>query len=274
MSVSCLTPASQPLATHHAANLWAACALREAPTAPLHRPQLQGEPTLLLHEERAIRMNSWFRQLDAVLQRAVLGACSVRRVRAGTVLLRSGPVQAWYGVAQGVVKVSTPLETGRRLTVALLRPGQWFGEEAVFDPNAQLEAVAYTDVTLIWMPRTTLMTLVDQHARLGLALGQLTMHRTRWLTAQLASAVSMSLRQRLAHLLRLIGRDFGDLRPEGTRLWLRLSQRDLSDMLGVCRQRINVCLKQMEREQVLCTQNGHLILQMEALRAVAEAPSE
>jgi CRP/FNR family cyclic AMP-dependent transcriptional regulator len=249
---------------------WAEACLRGAPTAPLHRPQLHGEPTLLLHEEQAVRGNSWFRQLDGELQRAVLAACSVRRVRSGAVLLRgNSPAQAWYGLAQGAVRISTPLDSGRRLTLSLLRPGQWFGDAAVFDSQPQVEAQACTDATLLWMPRTTLLSLMEQHRGLGMALAQLNCHRTRLLTAQLTAAVSMSLRQRLAHLLLHMSRRFGEPHAKGVRLWLKLSQRDLSDMLGVCRQRVNVCLKQMEREHMLATAQGHLLLQTEALSAMA-----
>ncbi len=248
---------------------WADLGRPTAPTAPLHRPQLHGEPTLLLHEERAVRNNSWFRGLDVDLQRALLAACSVRRVRAGTVLLRgAGSAPAWYGLAQGAVRTSTPLDSGRRLTLALLRPGQWFGDGAMLDQAPQLEAQACTEATLLWMPRACLLKLLEQHHGLGMALAQLNGYRTRLLTAQLTAAVSMSLRQRLAYLLLHMAEHFGEPQGQGVKLWLKLSQRDLSDMLGVCRQRVNVCLKQMEREQTLATIQGHLLLQPEALRAM------
>lgn len=244
-------------------------------TAPLHRPQLHGEPTLLMHEERAIRSNAWFRQLDSELQSALLAAASVRRVRAGATLLRShAPAEIWYGLAHGAVRLSTSLESGRQLTLALVHPGQWFGDVSLLDAQPRWEAQACADSTLLWMPRATLTQLLAQHPSLGLALARLSSYRTRLITAQLTAALSMSLRQRLAYLLLHMGRRFGQPVADGVRVNLKLSQRDLSDMLGVCRQRVNVCLKQMEREQLLCSQHGHLVLQMEPLRTVAETAVE
>ena len=233
-----------------------------AATAPPHRPPLQGEPTLWLHEEHAIRRNAWFAGLEPALQRVVLAACSVRRVRAGTVIERGHiPAQTWDGLAQGAVRLSAPMDSGRSLTLSLLGPGHWFGDGAVLDGSTLFEAQACTDVTLLWMPGATLRHLLTLHPMLGMALVQLHHRRTRLLTAQLTAAVSLSLRQRLAHLLLHMARRFGDVGPGGQRrLWVKLSQRDLSDMLGVSRQRLNMCFKQLEREQAVGVERGHLVL--------------
>lgn len=243
-----------------------------AATAPPHRPPLQGEPTLLLHEEHAIRRNAWFASLEPGLQRVVLAACSVRRVRAGTVVERGhAPAQTWYGLAQGAVRLSAPMDSGRSFTFSLLGPGHWFGDGAVLDGRTLFEAQACTDITLLWMPGPTLRQLLASHPALGVALVQLNHQRTRLLTAQLTAAVSLSLRQRLAHVLLHMGRRFGDAWPGGRRrLWVKLSQRDLSDMLGVSRQRLNMCFKQLEREQAVGMAHGHLVLSPGDLARVAQ----
>lgn len=242
---------------------------------PASRQPLRGEPTLYLHEERALRVNPWFSELAPDLQRALLGAASVRRVRAGTTLLRSSlRSESWYALAHGVVRMSVPLDTGRHLTLSLLRPGEWFGDVSMLDDAPPWEAEALSDSTLLWMPRAALLTLLEQHPSLGLALAKLNSQRTGQLTRLLASAVSQPLRQRVAQLLVHVGKRFGVAHPAGTRVTLKLSQRDLADMLGVCRQRVNVCLKRMERESLVCMDDGHLVVQLTALRDVVDAPPE
>lgn len=232
------------------------------PSTSLHWPPLRPRGEMLMAEERAILQNTWFQGLRADVQQAVLGSASIRRVRAGTPLLRMhAQAEAWYGLARGAVRIGTPLETGRRLTLGLLKPGEWFGDVSVLDDGPPpWEAETCADSTLLWVPRGALLELLDQHPSLGVALARLNSQRARQFTQMLAGAVSQPLRQRVAGLLLDIARRFGDAQPEGQRVHLRLSQQDMADMLGVCRQRVNACLKQLEREDLFKLDEGHLLL--------------
>ncbi|NDY91261.1 Crp/Fnr family transcriptional regulator [Ideonella livida] len=246
-----------------------------APTGGYGRTAMRPEPALHLHEERAVVQNPWFQELGADLQRALMAACSVRRVRAGTTLLRSNlRAESWYGLALGVVRLSVPLDNGRHLTLSLVRPGEWFGDVSMLDERSPWEAEALTDVTLLWMPRAALLDLLERFPAFGLALARLNSTRTRQLTQLLAGAVSQPLRQRVAQLLVYVGKRFGVPHAAGTRVTLKLSQRDLADMLGVCRQRVNVCLKRMERESLVQVDDGHLVLQLTGLRTVVTSPPD
>ena len=87
---------------------------RRDPTAP----ELAGVP--------------WLDRLDGDEHTQVLAEMRVVTVQPGELLCRVGrPVTYWFGVVEGLLKMSTDNEKGQTTTFTGVPPGGWFGEGTV-----------------------------------------------------------------------------------------------------------------------------------------------
>jgi CRP/FNR family transcriptional regulator, cyclic AMP receptor protein len=242
-----------------------------------------GHAKLTAPELQAVRGDAWFASLGTELQHAILARATVRRLRAGAVLIRggsgggagggSGGHDAWYGVAAGAVRLSTSLASGRQVNFQLVEPGAWFGDIPLIDGlAAPCDAETCADSTLLVLRKEDLLQLLARHADFGIALARLNGRRTRALMGLFADALSLPLENRLARQLLQLARRFGT-RAAGNavRIGLKLSQQDLADLLGASRQRVNAGLKRLERDGVLWLATGRWeVLDLEALEVLAD----
>jgi putative peptide zinc metalloprotease protein len=91
---------------------------------------------------------------------------------AGAVLLREGePGDRLYLLAEGRVEVSTEGPRGA-VPLAVLGPGETFGEIALLDPRGERQATitALTPIRLLSLPRSAVEALIAAHPAIGAAL--------------------------------------------------------------------------------------------------------
>ena len=70
----------------------------------------------------------WFTSLPRKQQDTLQAAVFSLRARKGTTLLPANePVQGWYAVLSGLVKIESHVGAGRCSTFLGLAPGEWFG---------------------------------------------------------------------------------------------------------------------------------------------------
>ena len=76
-------------------------------------------------------------------QRRVLAAATRRRYERGDVVFHQGdPGGTFHLVDRGRIKIATLLPTGESTTLAILGPGESFGEQALLTPDAARTATA------------------------------------------------------------------------------------------------------------------------------------
>ena len=96
--------------------------------------------------------------------------------------------------------------------------------------------------------------------------------RLRRANAAIADIALMTLEGRLARLLTRLGEEYGTSASAGTRIELKLSQKDLSALVGGSREKVNRRLRQWEDEGTIAKDQGYLILRRpERLRAFLDA---
>lgn len=249
--------------------------LRGPAAAVVGLAAVAGHAKLTAPELQAVRGDAWFASLGPELQHAILARATVRRLRAGAVLIRggSGAGEAWYGVAAGAVRLSTSLASGRQVNFQLVEPGAWFGDIPLIDGlAAPCDAETCAESTLLALRKDDLLQLLARHADFGIALARLNGRRTRALMGLFADALSLPLENRLARQLLQLARRFGTRAAgDAVRIGLKLSQQDLADLLGASRQRVNAGLKRLERDGVLWLATGRWeVLDLQALEVLAE----
>ena len=171
-------------------------------------------------------------------------------------------------LVQGLVKLCHLTPDGREAVLHLIRPGNMFGEAAVFqDGSYPANAVAMEAAETLFVPTGPLKALIAANPELALRmLGALSL-RLRMFTRKLESMTTRDASQRLAayllHRSRLQGRT--------TDLRLDVSREVLANMLGTARETISRVFSRLAEMGVIALKGRTLsILDPERLRAVAD----
>ncbi|MFA5678309.1 MAG: Crp/Fnr family transcriptional regulator [Pseudomonas sp.] len=212
-----------------------------------------------------LQHNSLFRGLPRDALEEVAGFCRVRRFRDRQLIHARGDLpDGMYSVIKGSIRATTSSDDGREALLALMDAGAWFGESSLFDglPRAY-DAHAQGDCELLFVPRNGIEDLLERRPQIYRNIVQLLCQRIRLSLILLETNALLPLEGRLANRLLLLSQDSGDqITPD-----LRLSQEDLSQMLGTTRQSINRVLKLWESQNIVERHyRGLRILDFSALR--------
>lgn len=198
-------------------------------------------------ESDLLRANPWFASLPAALADAVLAAGRVHKLAAGEVLFRQGDAPGdWHAVCSGAIKASSTSADGTESILAVLEPGNWFGEISLLDGGPRVhDATAVGATTVFAVPADAFARLM-QDAVFATALARLMAGRLRTLFGIVEDATLRPTRARLARRLALLARGDATLAAEPRRQ-LPVSQEALAMMLGLTRQTLSRELGELAR---------------------------
>ena len=189
-----------------------------------------------------------------------------RMVPSGGFVCRKGePVDHWYGVIEGLAKMSSDWASGKTASYTGIAAGGWFGEGSMLKAEPRrYDVIALRDTRVACMRGETFHWLLDHsiafnrfiinqiNERLGLFIGLLESERLLDIDARVARAVAA-----LFHPV---------LQP-GMELCISISQEEIGYLAGVSRQRVNRALQTLEQTSFLSTQYGGVtVLDLDALR--------
>jgi CRP-like cAMP-binding protein len=208
----------------------------------------------LLHEA------DWFQRLNADAKDRVLSDLFERRFESGETVARKGEQSSsWIGVAEGLLKISVVIRSGKVVMFTGIPQGAWVGEGSVFKRELRrYDIIAMRPSRVIHMPRATFQWLLDTNIdfnhmiisrlneRLGQYIGMMEIDRLSDPVARVARAIGTLYNPVLyAHM--------GPL--------LQLSQTELGELIGMTRQSIASALKQLEAEELISTKYGGVLVQ-------------
>ena len=189
------------------------------------------------------------------------------RFRAGTTIFAQGsPGDSLLAVLEGEVHITAPSAEGREVIFAIVEPGQTFGEVALLDgKDRTADAVARTDCTLLVIDRRDFLPFLREHPEIALRLLPLLCEQIRRMSEHVQDALFLDQPARLAKKLLALAEARGRTTPEGKRLSLSLSQRELGNFLGMPRETVNRQLRTWQAEAVIALDKGAITLKNEAL---------
>ena len=220
----------------------------------------------------ALSRSALFQVLQPAEIDAVLAQAAVRRVGRNEFILRRGdPSSGANIVVSGRVRIGTMSEDGREVTLGVLGPGDVIGEMSVLDgEDVSADATALEDCVLLFIERARFLRLLRSDADLCLRMMAVLCRRIRRSNAALEDMALLDLGARLARLLLRLAQDYGAPAGRGTRIEVKLSQKDLGTLVGSSREKVNKQLREWETEDVLGKDQGRLvILRPEVLNAAA-----
>lgn len=206
-------------------------------------------------------------QMRMVEERTVM-----REIRRKEVLYLPGDAgDRIYLLKRGVVKISTLTDDGKEIILALLRPGEVFGEESVLeDAPRDHMAEAYEDALICVITRQDFMGILRAHPEMAFKVTKLVGFRLRTLRNRVEGLLFKGAPARLAQTLLDLARDHGVKDDDGVLLPLRLSQQDLANLIGVTRESVNLALADFRSRGLVEMEGRSLRLRRpEALQALA-----
>lgn len=203
---------------------------------------------------------SLFRGLSAEERNALIARAHLRKFNPGdTIFLVGSPGDSMMALLSGCVRISVPSAEGKEIVLAILRPGEIFGEIALLDGKERsAEAKAITEVScLAVLNRRDVMSFLDRHPTAWAALVEVLCERLRHTNQQFAEVALMQVPVRLAKtLLRLT-----TVRPgPKSRAEVQLSQRELGSMVGATRESVNKCLGDWQHRGIVRIEEGAIIV--------------
>ncbi|WP_028254120.1 Crp/Fnr family transcriptional regulator [Variovorax paradoxus] len=232
------------------------------------------KPRLSAPHRAAMERNPWFTSMPRAQREALLGAGELIHVRRGAMVFRQGdPIHAagggFYGLLAGTIKISSLRQDGREAILAVLEPGNWFGEITLIDGSPRThDATALEALDLLVVPPAAFAQQM-RDVVFANAVAAMLAARVRMLYGLTEDATLRSLRARVAHRLLVLAR--GDATQSvQLRRTLMLPQEALAMMLGVTRQTLSKELNTLAGEGVLALGYGRIELRsIDALQALA-----
>ena len=169
---------------------------------------------------------------------------------------------AIYLLKTGHVRLYRLTEDSKEITLAILRPGDVFGELALFEETRRTTFAETIDDSHICAAS------IDDFSKLMAHRPQLTMmvarqiaHRRNEAETRLAGLAYGSVRGRLSSALRQLAAEHGErLEDESVRINIRLSHQELANIIGTSRESCTIELGRLQKEKIVCVDDRHHIV--------------
>jgi CRP/FNR family cyclic AMP-dependent transcriptional regulator len=223
----------------------------------------------LIDKRSLLRSHPFFKDLeDAVIDWLVPHAVS-RRVKKGTVLFRKGDTGSeLYAICVGAVRISSPSEQGGDAIFNLMIPGDIFGEISFLDKGPRTaDAIVVETGELMVIQRRDFFVLLRERPEVSMRLIEILCSRLRRTSEQVEDIVFLDVPNRLAKaLLHLYRRSSSN---EATNR-IRITQHEVSQMIGVSRESTNKQLRDWQRRKWLKLERNYIVvLAVDALKRLA-----
>ena len=209
---------------------------------------------------------------DAVFDvQAFLDSAGAARKRmaygaAAVIFSQGDPCDTVMYIQRGSIKLSVLSHAGKEAVVAVLGPGDFFGEGALADQPVRIgTATAMTDSTVLVIDkREMIRVLNEQHAFSNRFIAYMLARNIR-VEADLVDQLFNSSEKRLARTLLLLAR-YGK-EGSGQRVLPKVSQETLAEMIGTTRSRVNFFMNKFKKLGFI-DYDGHITVHPSLLSVV------
>jgi len=194
-----------------------------------------------------------FKGLSAEDRAELAALMRKHKVKKGETLFRKGSEGATlYIIQEGAIKIALPSRLGDQRIVTIFSAGDFFGEMALLDGMPRsADAIAVEKSVLFLLNRSDFLRFLKKsEAATGTILASLSM-RLRKTDELLEDTSFLNISARLAKKLLDIGETFGNRDGNAVEIRLRLTQKDLADLVGATRESINKELRILREKGLL-----------------------
>ena len=208
----------------------------------------------------------WLAQLAPEPRAVAVAELRVTDARAGDLVCRTGrPVTYWFGLIDGLLKMSSDTSDGRSMTFTGLPPGGWFGEGTVLKREAYRYNVQALRTSLVaGLPVDTFHWLLDR----SIGFNRFVMNQLNERLGQFIAAREIDrMTQPELRVARNLAALFHPTLFPGVGEVLRITQQELAYLVGLSRQRVNRALTELQAQGLIRIEYGGLrVLDLHGLR--------
>ncbi|MBJ7419390.1 MAG: Crp/Fnr family transcriptional regulator [Rhodoferax sp.] len=235
-------------------------------------------PESVLHARRRPLTESellaipWMRLLTEEERARAATDLKIAEASPGETLCRTGrPVTYWFGVIDGLLKMSTDNAQGQTITYTGIPPGGWFGEGTAL----KRESYRYNIETLR-KSRVAGLHVDTFHWLLDHSIGfnRFVMNQLNERLAQFIAAREIDrMNNPDVRVARSLAALFNPVLYPGVGEVLRITQQELAYLVGLSRQRVNEALNTLQSQGSIRVEYGGLrVLDLAALRSPSLLP--
>ena len=213
-----------------------------------------------------LRHIPWLARLDVFERDRVLADLRVVTVQPGELVCRVGrPVTYWFGVVDGLLKMSNDSALGIPITFTGVPSGGWFGEGTVLKNEVYRYNIQALRRSLVaGITTDTFHWLLDRSIAFNRFI-------TNHLNERLGQFIAAREIDRLTHpderVARSLAALFHPVLYPGVGELLRITQQELGYLVGLSRQRVNEALHALQETGVIRVEYGGVrVLDLEHLR--------
>ncbi len=163
--------------------------------------------------------------------------------RGESVFHEGDPGDRLYVVVEGKIKLGRTSNDGRENLLAVLGPGEMFGELSLFDPGPRTAtATALTESKLLGLGHEDLRPWLTGRPEVAEALLRAIARRLRRTNETMADLVFSDVPGRVAKALLDLSKRFGVPSDEGIHVAHDLTQEELAQLVGASRETVNKAL--------------------------------
>ncbi|GGC08292.1 Crp/Fnr family transcriptional regulator [Cellulomonas carbonis] len=182
--------------------------------------------------------------IDPEAAHALMGSMRPIRLSRGQSVFSEGePGDRLYVIGSGKVKLGRRSTDGRENLLAVLGPGEMFGELSLFDPGPRTAtATAVSDTNLYELGHDELISWLERYPPVAKHLLHALARRLRRTNEALADLVFSDVPGRVAKALLDLARRFGERTDDGVKVAHDLTQEELAQLVGASRETVNKAL--------------------------------
>jgi CRP/FNR family transcriptional regulator len=210
----------------------------------------------------ALRASGLFGACDDAALDALIHVLRVRRFRRGETVFHQGdPGDALFVIARGSVKVVLPSDEGAEpAIVAILGPGEFFGELAILDGAPHSATIVSVEASeILVLHRDAFLALIDTDPELRRALLASLAAEIRRLTGHVEDLHFLDLPGRLASRIVRLAQSAGVTTGQARIAW-PYTQSELAGMIGGSRQSVNRLLADLTDQGLVRLERDHLVV--------------
>lgn len=220
-----------------------------------------------------LSMVPWLQVLSPFARERVVGELQVADAEVGELVCKIGrPATFWFGVIDGLLKMSNDSSVGAAITFTGVPPGGWFGEGTLLKREAyRYNIQALRKSVVAGLPVDTFHWLLENSIPFNrFVLNQLNERLGQFIAAREIDRLD-DPDSRVARSLAAL---FHPTLYPGVGQLLRITQQELGYLVGLSRQRVNEALHALQEAKLIRIEYGGVrVLDLEGLRLRVRQPA-
>lgn len=181
-----------------------------------------------------------------------------RRVVRGVTLVHAGEhTDSLYVLINGSIKVMNTNEEGREVILAILGPGEFFGEMGMIDGSPRSATIVSTEsCEFLVITKDDFRQVLSENFEITLQIMKSLVHRLREADRKIESLALEDVHGRVGNLLM----DFSEIKGGRRIVTRKITKQDIAKMVGASREMVSRVMKELEVRGFFSVDDGVIVI--------------